>query len=257
MKNKFILSLLISVTLLTLCSCKQKTEVEMSSTGTVVYNTVEPTPEPEPEPQPEPKPQLEPVDNSDWQLILVNKEYPLTKEINMTLKTIYGNYKADSRIVEAYREMSKAAENDGIHLVVHSAYRSIEKQQSLYTRKVNQYLSRGYSNDDAAAAVLSIVAYPGQSEHHTGLCLDITSNEWLAVHGSDPLISGFADSESGKWLKENARNYGFILRYPLGKEDITGYTFEPWHFRYVGVDNANFIENNNLTLEEYKIFLGI
>lgn len=131
--------------------------------------------------------------------------------------------------LDAYVEMYEAARADGIELMIFSGYRSYEKQSVLHYQVYNQ--------DD------SISARPGFSEHQTGYALDIS-------RPGDGLTMLFAQSPSFAWLSANCHKYGFILRFPAGKEHITGYTFEPWHFRYVG-DYAETIHAGGLTLEEY------
>ena len=134
-------------------------------------------------------------------------------------------------------EMFKEAENDGAYLSISSGYRSYQYQKTLF----NNYVAR-----DGIEAASRYSARPGQSEHQTGLALDIA-----AKSGKCTLSSCFKETNEGKWLNENAWKYGFILRYPEGKEEITGYMFEPWHFRYVGKKEAKKIFESGLTVEEY------
>ena len=112
----------------------------------------------------------------------------------------------------------------------------------------DNYTSRGIDTltyEDALKVVLSYSAYPGTSEHQTGLCLDFITAQMTALDTS------FEETSAFEWLSKNAYRYGFILRYPKDKTEITGYSYEPWHYRYVGVDAAAAIWKNNLTLEEY------
>jgi D-alanyl-D-alanine carboxypeptidase len=141
----------------------------------------------------------------------------------------------------AFEQMAIDARVAGFELVAFSTYRSYEYQETLY----NNYVSRdGQENADRYSA------RPGYSEHQTGLAFDVgekgKEDLWLTDE--------FGETEAGKWLVENAHKYGFILRYPQGKEAITGYMYESWHFRYLGVDLATKVKQSNLTLEEY---LGI
>ena len=138
---------------------------------------------------------------------------------------------------KAYLKMYEAAKEEGFDLKVCSAYRSYDGQQQLFTSALANY-SEEYAH--------MYSAYPGRSEHHTGLAVDITSAsmDW-------GLRQDFADYPDGKWLYEHCQDYGFILRYPEGKEDITGYMYEPWHFRYVGKKVAKEIMKKGITLEEY------
>ncbi|WP_445491143.1 M15 family metallopeptidase [Niallia sp. 03133] len=134
-------------------------------------------------------------------------------------------------------EMFKAAKADGVNLYAVSGYRSFDRQTVLYDAEVQKV---------GKEKAIQAVAYPGNSEHQTGLAMDISSES------SNFLLSEeFGETKEGKWLKENAHRYGFILRYPKGKESVTGYEYEPWHFRYVGKKPANDIFENDWTLEEY------
>lgn len=137
----------------------------------------------------------------------------------------------------AIEEMFAAAEADGIKLVGASAYRSYDTQVGLFRRYVNQY-----GEEEASR----FSARPGQSEHQTGLTIDV-----YHAQITNGLEESFAETPEGMWVAENAHKYGFIIRYPQGKEDITGYTFEPWHLRYVGTTVAQQLYETGLTLEEY------
>ena len=121
-----------------------------------------------------------------------------------------------------------------------SGYRSYATQNAIYQAKLKaaglEYTSK-------------YVAYPGQSEHQTGLAMDVTNEAGV----QKPLTQDFGQSKEGKWLQANAHVYGFIIRYPAGKEGITGYNYEPWHIRYVGPDVAKIIQAQDLTLEEYLL----
>jgi len=134
----------------------------------------------------------------------------------------------------AYNQMKADAAKEGLKLTIVSGYRSYDYQMGLY----NRYVKR-----DGKAAADTYSARPGHSEHQTGLAMDICSLE-----------QSFENTAEGKWLAANAHKYGFILRYPKGKQHITGYIYEPWHFRYLGVDTATAVYNSGLCLEEY---LGI
>lgn len=133
--------------------------------------------------------------------------------------------------------MFEAATKENIELFAVSGYRSYDRQTAVFDAKA-------YQVGEAAAA--TVVAVPGFSEHQTGLAMDISSRSVDLE-----LIEQFGDTMEGKWLAENAHKFGFILRYPEGKESITGYQYEPWHFRYVGVYAASAIFERQITLEEY------
>jgi len=134
----------------------------------------------------------------------------------------------DKDALSAYKKMYKEAQNRNIELTIFSAYRSYEKQSLLYEAARNK----------------AYVASPGHSEHQTGLSIDISTREI-------GLTDNFDKSDSFLFLKENAHKFGFILRYPKDKTDLTSYPYEPWHYRYVGKDAANIIKEQSLTLEEY------
>jgi D-alanyl-D-alanine carboxypeptidase len=139
-----------------------------------------------------------------------------------------------------YEEMFDAAAAEGIYLTPVSGYRSYDTQVELYNNKINQMRNQGYSPEEAPIQAATIVMVPGSSEHNLGYAMDIVS-----------LYESFDQTAEFDWLMENAEDYGFILRYPKGKEDITKVIYEPWHWRYVGVDTARKINASGLTLEEY------
>ncbi len=182
-----------------------------------------------------------------WSLILVNKQYPIPEDYECDLVSIHGGRKADRRCVKALTDMMKAATDDGVVLQICSAYRTHEKQTELFHRKINKMTASGLSYMDAYSKAAKSVTFPGTSEHELGLAFDIITP------GYSTLNAGFADTAAGKWLYEHAPEYGFILRYPKGKEEITGIIFEPWHFRYVGKKYAREMTDANLTLEEYLL----
>lgn len=181
----------------------------------------------------------------DWNLLLVNKQHPVPEGHTFELGTIAGSMKCDARILPELFEMLQAARDDEVYLSVCSPYRDISRQEILFNRKIKRYMGNGYSYLEAYKITSQSVTVPGASEHQIGLALDIISNDYTT------LDEGFGNTKAGKWLKEHSREYGFILRYPKGKEYITGIEFEPWHFRYVGKEAATIIMNNGITLEEF------
>lgn len=136
----------------------------------------------------------------------------------------------------ALEELFIGAQNEGIKLAAVSGYRSYGRQKSIYASNVNAM---------GQAAADRVSAKPGHSEHQTGLAMDISASSV----GYD-LTETLEDTKEGKWLRENAHKYGFIIRYPKDKEEITGYSYEPWHVRYIGIKDAMYIYKNELTLEE-------
>lgn len=187
----------------------------------------------------------------DWQLILINKENPIPEDYAFELGTIRGNIKSDIRVIEHVLEMIQAAKEDGVTLAICSPYRDYDRQVVLFNRKVKTYMKRGMEEDDAYELASQTVAIPGTSEHQAGLAFDFISDDYTT------LDAGFENTAAGKWLKENGMEYGFILRYPKGKEEITEIEFEPWHYRYVGVDAAREIMSQEICLEEYVKQIGL
>lgn len=180
----------------------------------------------------------------DWSLILVNKTHPIPDDYKVKLTTIKGTMKCDERAVEPLRNMLNAANSEGISLYVCSPYRDMERQEMLFLRRINQYMANGKSYLEAFKTASKDVIIPGCSEHQLGLAFDIV----CSYHST--LDWAFGDTEAGKWLEEHCAEYGFILRYPEGKESITGIVYEPWHFRYVGKEAAAYIMDKGITLEE-------
>ena len=181
----------------------------------------------------------------DWNLLLVNKQHPVPENHTFELGTIAGAMECDARILPELFAMLKAAKDEGISLSVCSPYRDISRQKILFDRKIKLHMGNGYSYMEAYKKASQIVTVPGASEHQIGLALDIISSDYTS------LDEGFGKTAAGKWLKEHSKEYGFILRYPKGKEEITGYKYEPWHIRYVGVEKATEIYESGLCLEEF------
>lgn len=181
----------------------------------------------------------------DWNLLLVNKQHTIPEDYEFTLGTIKGSMRCDERIIEPLTQMFAAAKEDGVNLIVCSPYRDLARQEYLFDRKMKGFIRSGMSYVDAYKTASITVTVPGASEHQIGLAVDIISDTYSA------LDIGFADTPAGQWLAEHSWEYGFILRYPLGKEEITGIQYEPWHFRYVGVDAAKVITEDGITLEEF------
>lgn len=180
------------------------------------------------------------TDNTEllWNLIVVNAWNALPENAEPELLELSNGEQVDSRIYPDLQKMFDDARADGLDPEVTSGYRSRERQQELFDDKVQQYRDEGFSKRTARALTRKWVSEPGYSEHETGLALDINAKE-----GSSAAVY--------EWLSENSSRYGFILRYPKDKTDITGIDYEPWHFRYVGQEAAAYITAHNLTLEEY------
>lgn len=180
------------------------------------------------------------TDMSKGYLILVNKYYHLPSNYEADdLKYIEKPYSPDGgrmreEAYEAFQDMVDAADEDGLYLFALSPYRSYDLQVGVYN---------GWVAKDGTEKADTYSARPGYSEHQTGLCVDINSVE-----------DDFAYTEEAKWLAKNAYKYGFILRFPKDKEHLTGYQYEPWHYRYVGKEAAKQMYDENLTLEEYYAY---
>ncbi len=184
-------------------------------------------------------------DEEDWRLILINKQHSIPDDYTFPLGTITGNMQCDERILEDLLAMMQAAKNDGVDLVICSPYRDYNRQTYLFNRKIDRFMEAGMSYMDAYKTASMTVTSPNASEHRIGLAIDFYSSTYKNLN------AGFADTDTGKWLAEHSYEYGFILRYPEGKEYITGIEYEPWHFRYVGIEAATVITQKGITLEEF------
>lgn len=186
-------------------------------------------------------------ENLPWNLTLVNFENALPEDFAPeSLGEIDNGYEADSRIVDAAKQMIADAREDNVRIIALSAFRDYEYQKDLYDNKVQRLQQeKGYSVKKAREEAGTVVAYPGTSEHQLGLALDLVDARHVELDESQE------DTAAYKWLYEHCHEYGFIVRYPNGKTDITGIIYEPWHFRYVGVEAATTIMNDQITLEEY------
>lgn len=170
-------------------------------------------------------------------VLLVNLWNPVPKGYKADLVGLYG-FKISAECKQPLLDLMSACRSAGFTCQLNSAYRGIGFQQKLWDRRYNSYLDQGYSKSKAAALTSTIVLPPGTSEHHLGLAVDIV--------GDDAMYA---------WMAENSWQYGFILRYPDGKTDVTGIIYEPWHFRYVGCELAKELYDLGLTMEEYMDML--
>lgn len=188
------------------------------------------------------------IQNSTNTLALVNKQYYLPEDyvptdlVRPEVTFSFGEEDIEKSLMrreaaEALEKMFLDAKNNGIELYAVSGYRSYSRQKTLFDAETNRV---------GEEKAMQAVAIPGSSEHQSGLAMDISSKSV-----KNYLVEDFEDTVEGKWLAENAHRFGFILRYPKGKESITNYMYEPWHFRYVGEKAAKVIYENNWTLEEY------
>lgn len=179
----------------------------------------------------------------DWQIRLVNRDNPLPDDFTVELENLDASRKFDKRAIEPLKQMICDMRDRGIkNIWAQSTYRSIEYQKGLYEKSINKYLKQGKSQEEAQKLTDEYINKPGTSEHHLGLAVDFNNVD-----------EGFENTKAYEWLLENASNYGFVLRYPKEKEDITGIEYEPWHWRYVGPEHAKKMKEQNLCLEEYVL----
>ncbi len=187
-------------------------------------------------------------DERVWNLLLVNRDYILPEDFEDTLELAPSvesdpsSCKLDYRAAPHYNKMYLAAKEDGITLTPVSGYRSRDRQERNFKNKIQSYIDMGYSKVEATQMAATRILPPGTSEHNAGLAMDICVASTSA---------NFEKTEEFAWLMENAADYGFILRYPEDKQDITKITYEPWHWRYVGVENAKAMKASGECLEEY------
>jgi D-alanyl-D-alanine carboxypeptidase len=197
---------------------------------------------------------VEPNIRSYWAFFLINAENLLPADYEPELAPIafsdHRDFYLDKRAAPFAIEMLSAAEADGINLVVSGAYRTRQHQLENFNNYVERMIrEHGMSEEEAIVLTSTQIALPGASEHNAGLAVDILSYDWFEYNTD--VTEEFERTPEFRWLAANSWKFGFILRYPKGKEDITGIIYEPWHFRYVGVDIAEQIFNSGLTLEEY------
>lgn len=188
---------------------------------------------------------LQPESSDDWKLMLVNRDNPLPEGYEIATRRIQNGLSVDERIYEPLMDMLRAGNQDGCSLIVCSAYRSYDRQTEIYVSDVAKYQGRGLTYEEACQKTEETLSIPGASEHQAGIAADIVAVTHQVLNES------FADTREGKWLAGHAHEYGFILRYPREKEDITGISYEPWHFRYVGIEAATEIYERKICLEEY------
>lgn len=251
LQNALIVLLLAAVVILTVVilahSCAPATSEEMTAPEIVPDTTEQTQPNTE-QPQttaapittasPETDPPA-PVEDDSWKLLLVNADHPLPEDFTVELKELRNGHHVDVRIYPELQQMFDDARSVGIYPLINESFRTRERQQEILDKYTANYEASGMSHDEAYKKAREIVALPGTSEHELGLALDI-----IAEFDAD-------STATWDWLKENSWRYGFILRYPADKVEITGITFEPWHFRYVGVPAAKEITEQGLCLEEY------
>ncbi len=182
----------------------------------------------------------------EWYLFLVNPTHTIGSDWVANMTYIDSEYQLDSRIIEPYKAMVAAARADGVTLYPISCYRPYSTQQRLYNNRVDRAKRENpsFTQKEAEVYAATHVARPGTSEHQTGLAIDFNSVE-----------TDFGSTKAGKWLKEHANEYGFILRYEKDKQSKTGVTWEPWHYRFVGVKHAKRMTELGMCMEEYVDYI--
>ncbi|MGN9059239.1 M15 family metallopeptidase [Mediterraneibacter faecis] len=175
-----------------------------------------------------------------WNLILVNDNYSIPNNYEVKLTELSNGEKVDSRIYPQLQQMFDDARATGLELFVREGYRTSQDQKDIMDERIQQYRDEGYSQSEAKKLAEEYVAEPGTSEHELGIAVDINAD--TSKCSSDAVYT---------WLANNAYRYGFIKRYPEDKIEITGVNNEPWHYRYVGIDVAQEMQEKGLCLEEY------
>lgn len=178
-------------------------------------------------------------DSNEWNLILVNSKNRLPKNFDIEFTKLSNGVLVDGRIYPPLQQMFDDMRNQGVYPVVREGFRTRDAQEKIMETRIERYVAEGYSKSQAKRKAREEVAKPGTSEHELGLAVDINAAD------------ASSQEQVYSWLLKNAYKYGFILRYPDGKEDITGIEYEPWHYRYVGKDAAQKIYTEQITLEEY------
>lgn len=256
-----ILVLVIAAILLILTRCIASHASDNQET--VPETPVTQTPVVEPENKEEDPPQTPDVDSSDepvsnvesssgsrtytgdWRLVLVNPWNKLPENWDQELVTLDGGWRIDSRCSDDLIAMLNDCRASGASPLICSAFRTQEMQESLFANTLDSFLAQGYGADEARKLAARDTAVPGTSEHQLGLAVDIVDASYQQLNDAQERTA------AQLWLTENSWRYGFILRYPNDKTDVTGIIYEPWHYRYVGKEYAKDIYEKGVCLEEY------
>lgn len=247
-KRKIAIVILIIIIVITLIVKKSKNKTTVETTTNQVEQTTseqeenkveeEQVNEQAQEQQPE-------KEITDWRLTLANYENLLPENFTVKVENIDKTRQFDARAIGELNDMMNQMKKDGItNIWVQSAYRSVARQKELYDASVKKYLQEGKTQEEAETLTNEYINKPGSSDHNLGLAVDFNKVD-----------NGFEKLDGFKWLQKNAENYGFILRYPKDKEDITKISYESWHWRYVGVEHAKKMNELNMCLEEYIQYL--
>ena len=229
-----------------LCASINHTSADPSLPSADPTPSADVSPTPEATVPPSDGPLSTPPDRGSWNLILVNSENPLPDGFTVPqLTQLRSNQFVDSRIYPALQQMMDDARAEGLEPLVCSSYRDWDTQVRLFNGEIQDWLNKGYPQAEAEAIAAIWVARPGTSEHQTGLTVDIVDLNYQLLDEAQE------KTPVQQWLMAHCAEYGFILRYPTDKSDITGIGYEPWHYRYVGVEAAQEIMARGLCLEEY------
>lgn len=199
----------------------------------------------------EPAPSTSPaiaINTNDWNLRLINATNPMPADYTPELGNVVVQgavHQVDARAADQLQQMLGDCNAAGNGIVIYSGYRSYSTQQAAYDAKVAEWESAGYAAVDAAARARESILPAAESEMSSGLAVDFLATDYVW------LDTGFADTAEFQWLMEHAASYGFVLRYPADKTDVTGVPFQPWHWRYVGVEHAQAMKASGQCLEEY------
>lgn len=204
----------------------------------LVIASSQPVPTPEPPPAPV-------IPKEEWYMALVNSDTPLPDGFDPATSPLGAGYHFDERAIDSLKSLLAAAEAENVKLKLVSGYRSFARQKTLYNAELTALKRAGKTNEEAEQEAQFTVQKDGESEHNLGLAADILAQNFQRK------VAEFEETLEFKWLTENAAKYGFILRYPKDKTDITGVEYKPWHFRYVGEEQARLITDSGLCLEEY------
>lgn len=239
--------LLLVLCLLLLPGCTERAEPSQLPKSAESLPLPKSAPAASPAAEPPPAVSAEPAAASTaWNLILVNWENPLPEDFTVPeLTQLRNGHAIDSRAYPALQAMMDAARAEGFQPLICSSYRTWDTQEKLFSNEAQAWLNDGYSQSEAEAHAAMWVARPGTSEHQTGLAVDIVDQNHQLLDEKQ------ADTPAQQWLMAHCAQYGFILRYPEDKTGLTGVGYEPWHYRYVGVEAAMEITERGLCLEEY------
>ena len=185
------------------------------------------------------------INKNDWKLVLVNGKHKIKENYDITVTPVGYTQAIDERCYDNLKNMINDCRNAGYNPVICSSYRSYEKQVLLFENKIKDFIGQRYTRKEEKKKAGTVVALPGTSEHEIGLAVDIVDVKYQLLEENQE------KTETQKWLMKNCWKYGFVLRYPKDKQEITGVIYEPWHYRFVGKENAKMIMKNNLCLEEY------